>query len=203
MDGTLIDSQLDITCTINHVRAVNHGLPPLQSAQVVEWINWHDRNLALLFYGTETYEARDRELFESHYFEQCTVNVTLFPQVRETVEALSSRGVRLSVATNASTVFARRMLAHLGIDHHFDHIIGPDVGGASKPDPAMLHHILTAYAFDAISHDAWMVGDNSKDVEAAHRAGITSVFATWGFSEEGEAHLVLDSPDALVDIVQS
>ncbi|HHD84241.1 MAG TPA: HAD family hydrolase, partial [Campylobacteraceae bacterium] len=29
MDGTLIDTAEDITITVNHIRKVNHGLPPL------------------------------------------------------------------------------------------------------------------------------------------------------------------------------
>ena len=35
MDGTLIDSQYDITVSINHVRLVHHGLQPLDPSQVV------------------------------------------------------------------------------------------------------------------------------------------------------------------------
>ena len=167
MDGTLIDSQHDITSSINHVRALNHGLPPLESRQVVEWINLPVRNLPELFYGTVIYESRDRDLFEAHYHDQCIQNPILYPGVRATLEALRSRNVRLAVATNAPSVFAKRMLGHLGIAGHFERIVGPDVVGASKPDPAMLLSILESTGFQKEVHRAWMVGDNSKDIDAA------------------------------------
>jgi phosphoglycolate phosphatase len=201
MDGTLIDSQHDITCSINHVRAANHALPPVESRLVVEWINRPVRNLPQLFYGTQTYEARDRDLFEAHYREQCIRNPYLYPGIKETLEALHSRGVRLAVATNAPSVFAERMLGHLGVSGHFERIVGPDIAGASKPDPAMLHAILDPAGFRKGAHRAWMVGDNSKDIDAAHAAGITGVFSTWGFSAEGSGDIVIDRPQALLDIV--
>lgn len=201
MDGTLIDSQYDITCSINYVRAANHALPPLQSRTVVEWINRPVRNLPKLFYGTETYEARDRDLFEAHYRVQCVRNPYLYPGIRETLDALRARGVRLAVATNAPSVFAGRMLEHLGVAAHFERILGPDVVGASKPDPAMLHAILDAAGFQSAAHRAWMVGDNSKDIDAARAAGITGIFSTWGFSAEGSGDIVIDRPQALLDIV--
>ena len=49
MDGTLIDSQNDITTSINHVRQHNHGLDPLHADFVVEAINMDERNLPQLF----------------------------------------------------------------------------------------------------------------------------------------------------------
>ena len=201
MDGTLIDSQHDITCSVNHVRSVNHGLPPVPSSDVVAWINRPVRNLPKLFYGTDSYEARDRALFESHYHEQCIRNPRLYPGIRETLDALHHEGVRLAVATNAPTSFARRMIEHLDIDSYFVRIVGPDVAGEPKPHPAMLHHILEVLGFQPQDHRAWMVGDNSKDIDAARAAGIMAVFSTWGFSREGEGDIVIDRPQALLDIV--
>jgi len=201
MDGTLIDSQQDIACSINHVRAVNHALPPVESGLIVDWINRPVRNLPKLFYGTETYESRDRDLFETHYHEQCVQNPVLYPGIKETLEGLKGRGVRLAVATNAPSIFARRMIAHLDVERYFEHIVGPDIAGASKPDPAMLYRILGAAGYEAAKHRAWMVGDNSKDIDAARAAGITGVFSTWGFSPEGSGDIVISRPQSLLDIV--
>lgn len=201
MDGTLIDSQHDITCSINHVRKMHYGLEPLEASFIVEAINRHDRNLAMLFYGTEHYEEPDRLLFETHYHEQCVQNPTLYPGIKETLESLAEGGVKLSVATNAPSRFARKMISHLDVHVHFDHIVGPDIGGASKPEPAMLHYILERYGFENGGDAGWMVGDNSKDMQAARSAGITGVFSTWGFSPAGRGDIVIDTPRELLDIV--
>ncbi len=201
MDGTLIDSARDITATINHVRLINHGLEPLSSEEVVEIINRPVRNLAKLFYGTENYETRDKVLFESHYYDQCTQNPQLYPGIDELLATLFVSGVKLSVATNAPSLFACRMLSHLGILERFDHVVGPDTVGASKPDPEMLHHILKNYGFDYGKHHAWMVGDNQKDMDAARHAGIGALYATWGFTSEAQGDEILASPLRILEIV--
>ncbi len=203
MDGTLIDSQHDITVSVNHVRKLHYGLSPLTSAYVVEAINRHQRNLAYLFYETQTYETHAMEAFEAHYHEQCTQNVYLYSGVREMLDRLKRSGFKLSVATNAPAVFARRMLGELAVEHLFDHIVGADMVQLPKPDKEMLSHILDAYGFEHGRDKAWMVGDNSKDIEAARNASISAVFAAWGFSSEGEGDYLARHPERLLEIVAS
>lgn len=186
MDGTLIDSKKDITISINHVRDIHYSLEPLSEDFIVKAINMEVRNLPKLFYGTQEYEKKDRLAFEEHYSIQCTQNPYLYDGVLDTLENLLNANVQLSVATNAPTKFAKLMLSSLNIDHMFDIIIGADEVSASKPNPEMIHKILDHYKYDALSHKAWMVGDNSKDIQSAQNAKIDSLFATWGFSPESE-----------------
>ena len=201
MDGTLIDSQKDITISVNYVRKHHYSLAPLDEKFIVDAINMEVRNLPKLFYETDIYEASARELFESHYYEQCVQNPYLYEGVEETLEKLLACGVKLSVATNAPTPFAQRMLHHLGVAKKFDVIIGADKVRESKPSPLMLEYILNHYGFDKTAHKAWMVGDNSKDMLSAKNAGIDSVFATWGFTPNARHHTVIGAPSELLRIV--
>ncbi len=202
MDGTLLDSQKDITISINYVRELNYSLPPLSESFIVESINKEVRNLPELFYGTKTYLQSDRDVFEEHYEKQCIQNPYLYDGIYETLEELAFSGVKLSVATNAPTKFAQRMLGHLEVDSFFDIIIGADKVLKSKPDPQMLHEILNHYGFDKQRNDmAWMVGDNSKDMLSAKHAGINSMFATWGFSPHSEHDVTVFKPRDILEIV--
>ena len=201
MDGTLLDSQKDITISINYVRDKNYNLPPLKEDFIVEAINMEVRNLPMLFYGTEIYQDSDRDIFEAHYFDQCVQNPYLYEGVEETLKELVESGVKISVATNAPTQFASRMLTHLNISDMFDMIIGADKVSVSKPNPEMLNRILDYYSFDKFSHKAWMVGDNSKDMLSAKNAGIESIFATWGFSPDGKHDKLIHTPKEILDIV--
>ncbi len=201
MDGTLIDSAKDITISINEVRQVNYGLEGLSEAFVVEAINREHRNLAKLFYGTENYEQHDKELFEAHYHEQCIQNVRLYEGIRESIYALKDKEVHLSVATNAPTKFACRMLEHCGVSSAFDFIIGADKVSKPKPDKEMLESILKGYGYQQ-GHRALMIGDNSKDMQAASHAGIEAAFATWGFSPVSEYHKTLSSPFEIVELFE-
>lgn len=201
MDGTLLDSKKDITVSINHVREVHHGLAPVSEEYVVEAINMQERNLAKLFYDTEIYLDEDRELFESHYDAQCVKNVYLYEGVREMLHTLVDSGVKISVATNAPTQFALRMLGHLEVKELFDVIIGADMVSESKPSPLMLEYILNYYGFKHRIHKAWMVGDNTKDILSAKGAGLECIFAAWGFSTETSHYLVAKKPLHVVDMV--
>lgn len=201
MDGTLLDSQKDITISINYVRDKNYKLPPLDEAFIVKAINMEVRNLPKLFYGTDIYHDSDRKVFEAHYIDQCVQNPYLYSGVEETLNTLLNMGVKLSVATNAPTQFAQRMLTHLDVAKMFDVIIGADKVSASKPNPEMLHKILDYYNFDKRIHEAWMIGDNSKDMLSAKNAGIGSVFATWGFSPESDHDKIIGHPKEILDIV--
>lgn len=199
MDGTLLDSAKDITISINAARKSNHALPPLDEAYVIEAINKEHRNLAELFYGTPVYEIKDKIIFEEHYHEQCVQNVYLYEGVEETLQALHEKQVRLSVATNAPTKFAHRMLEKCGVFEKFDFIIGADRVRNAKPDKEMLEYILNGYGYKS-GHNALMVGDNIKDMQAASHAGIEGAFATWGFSPKSEHDLILSSPEDLIDL---
>lgn len=201
MDGTLLDSKKDITVSVNYVREMHHGLPPLSEEYIVEVINMEVRNLSMLFYETEVYHPQDRELFEAHYEQECVKNVYLYEGVEELLKKLVESNIKISVATNAPTQFALRMLEHLKVKPLFDVIIGADMVSASKPSPEMLHHILNHYRYDATNHKAWMVGDNTKDILSANSAGIESIFVTWGFSPKSDAKLIVKKPAEVLDIV--
>lgn len=201
MDGTLIDSKKDITISINHVRQKHYGLHPLQESFVVEAINMEVRNLPKLFYETEEYMQDDRVLFEEHYATQCIQNPYLYRGVKETLESLANAGVRMSVATNAPTPFAKLMLSSLGVANMFDVIIGADRVKSSKPSPEMIHHILDFYKHDTFKDRAWMVGDNSKDIQSAKNANIDALFATWGFTPIAQHHQVVHKPEDILEFV--
>ncbi|MDD3506710.1 MAG: HAD family hydrolase [Sulfurimonas sp.] len=201
MDGTLLDSKKDITISANYVREKHYNLEPLSEEYVVEVINMEVRNLAMLFYETEVYHPKDRELFESHYEIQCTKNVYLYEGIEEMLKKLVEADIKISVATNAPTQFALRMLEHLKVKPLFDVIIGADMVCESKPSPEMLNYVLNHYGYDAKSHKALMVGDNSKDILSAASAQIDSIFATWGFSPKGNAKIIIKKPSEILDIV--
>ncbi len=200
MDGTLIDSKKDITISVNFVRKINHNLPPLSEEFIVEAINKKERNLAKIFYNTDTYEERDRELFERHYKEQCIQNPYLFEGVQELLKTLKAHKVCMGVATNAPTPFAIAMLRHLKIASFFEKIVGADQA-APKPDPQALQIILKACAYSKDHDKAWMVGDNPKDIQAAKNAGIEAIYALWGFQSECRHPIRAKHPSDIAKIV--
>jgi len=201
MDGTLIDSKKDITISVNHVRNIKYNLAPLSEDFIVKSINMEVRNLPKLFYETEVYHEEDRNIFEEHYAIQCIKNPYLYDGIHDMLHKLVQNNVKISVATNAPTQFANRMLKSLGVDNLFDVIIGADKVECSKPSPDMLNKILSFYEYDMYEDKAWMIGDNSKDILSAKNAGINSAFATWGFSPFTEEDIIVSHPKEVLSII--
>ncbi len=201
MDGTLIDSKKDITLSINAIREAHYSLEPLSESFVVDAINADVRNLPKLFYGTEGYEKKDQLAFEKHYTEQCTQNVFLYKGVLEMLHSLKEQDVKLGVATNAPTKFAKLMLDSLDVLDFFGLVVGADEVKKSKPNPEMLIKILGFYNYNRERDSAWMVGDNSKDMQSAISANIKGLFATWGFTPQSEYKYIVADPKEVVSII--
>lgn len=201
MDGTLIDSATDITLSINHVRKHFYGLNDLSEQFVVDAINATERNLAFLFYETDQYDEGAKALFEEHYHTQCIQNVRAYNGIAETLVHLHSHGCILGVATNAPSIFAKRMLSHLNLAEYFTHIIGADNVEFPKPHPQMIDFHLEHHGFISEYDRAWMIGDNKKDMDAAASANITGIFASWGFSKDGYGDYLVRDPHDLSAII--
>jgi len=184
MDGTLVDSGNAIVNTINYVR-VNIGLDAFGKDHILKHINDPSINSAEFFYGTKHFTDEQTVLFEKYYNENCLNDIYLYDGIKELVESLN-KDCKLAVATNASSIFAKKMLIHLDIHHHFDMLVGYNDVSTPKPHPEMIHKIMQN--LDAKKDKSILIGDSKKDTQAASRAGIDSILVNWGFSDhEDEA----------------
>ena len=188
MDGTLIDSGFAITNTINYVRE-NLGLKRLEKDYILEKVNEPHINSAEFFYGTKEFTQQQTELFEEYYNEHCLTDLVLYDGISELINDLKS-DFTLAVATNANSVYAKKMLDHVGIGSHFETILGYDSVKNPKPHPEMLNKILNKH--NTLNNNAQMIGDSHKDIIAAKNAGVDSVLVNWGFSnhEDGAIETV-------------
>ncbi|XOB60834.1 HAD family hydrolase [Campylobacterota bacterium DY0563] len=178
MDGTLIDSGTSITNTINHVRE-NLGFEKMEKSFVLEKLNDPNINAAKFFYGTENFTEQQKVLFEEYYHKNCLKDLEIYEGIEKLIDDLNGE-FTLAVATNASSVFARKMLGHLEIEKYFKSILGYDSVKMPKPHPEMVYKILDNHNIQ--KQNAQMIGDSHKDIMAATNAGIDSVLVNWGFS---------------------
>ncbi|MAD41064.1 MAG: HAD family hydrolase [Arcobacter sp.] len=178
MDGTLIDSGFAITNTINYVRE-NLGFDRLEKDYILEKVNEPHLNSAEFFYGTKEFTQEQTRLFEEYYNEHCLTDLVLYDGISELISDLKG-DFRLAVATNANSVYAKKMLDHVGIGEHFSTILGYDSVKNPKPHPEMVNKILNKYSVE--NTNAQLIGDSHKDIIAATKAGVDSVLVNWGFS---------------------
>lgn len=95
------------------------------------------------------------------------------PGARELILKLRSEGLRLVVATSAKSPEMNALLELCGVRSYIDAHTSSDDAQHSKPDPDIVQVALDKAAVPASA--ALMLGDTPYDVEAAARAGVSTV----------------------------
>ncbi|MCX6143294.1 MAG: HAD-IA family hydrolase [Ignavibacteriales bacterium] len=178
LDGTLVDSKRDIAAAQHWVLA-QLGVHSYKPEELYPLIG---KPLAETFAKLLPADLHKRipeatELYKEHYPPRALETTTLFPGVRETLETLWERGIRLATATTKLGAGTRRVLTHFGIAEHFAQIQGSD-NIPFKPDPFIITKILEDQSWE--KSDTLMVGDTDNDILAGKRANVPTCGVTYG-----------------------
>jgi phosphoglycolate phosphatase len=201
LDGTLIDSVPDLTAATN-ATLLELNLAEVTQDQVRHWIGNGAQVLmqrALNFVLNKT--VSEQELtdvmgcFLKHYELHLEKHSTLYPNVLETLTALSQAGFQLAVVTNKPYQFTVPLLKAFGLESFFSLVLGGDSLAKMKPDPLPLTHLLDTWQIGA--EQLLMIGDSKNDILAAKAAKVASIGLTYGYNY-GE-HIGLSEPNAVCD----
>jgi phosphoglycolate phosphatase len=199
LDGTLIDSRLDLAHAVNAMRA-HMGMPPLENERVYSYVGNGAPVLVRRALGEgagEEEAQRGLEFFLRYYREHALDNTTLYPGVREAITRLGAAGKRLAVLTNKPVKVSRAIIEGLGVGGCFFQIYGGNSFDVKKPDPAGVDALMREAGVDRSR--TLMIGDSSVDIQTARNAGVRSCGVTYGFQPESLAD---PKPDLLVDNMQ-
>jgi phosphoglycolate phosphatase len=196
LDGTLIDSKLDLAQAVNATRA-HLGMAPLENERVYSYVGNGAPVLIRRALGDQATEAEVQEALEFFlaYYRAHPLDFTrLYPGVKESLERLSAAGKRMAVLTNKPVGISRAILEGLGIVDCFFQVYGGNSFEFKKPHPAAVEALMRQAG---VGRDATlMVGDSGVDVETARNAGIQCCGVTYGFQPESLAN---PAPDKVVD----
>jgi N-acetyl-D-muramate 6-phosphate phosphatase len=178
-DGTLADTAADLGAALNRLRA-ERGLPALSVSEVRPHASSGARGLLRvglgLMPGDQAYESM-REAFLRHYGAHICVETKLFPGISELLRQLGARGVAWGIVTNKATRFTGPIVSALGISP--DCVVCGDTTPHAKPHPAPLLHAAGALAL--APEQCCYVGDDLRDVQAAHAAGMRAIAVEYGY----------------------
>jgi phosphoglycolate phosphatase len=181
LDGTLIDSKLDLVNSVNFMlREMQRDVLPL--ATVASYIGHGAPRLVADALGPETAEAdrkRGLEIFLAHYDEHNLDATRAYPGVVEGLEALQDRP--MAVLTNKPKKMSVEILEALGLLKYFRAVYGGDSFEKKKPDPAGAQSILKDLG--AQPPEAAMVGDSDVDIKTARNAGMLAIGVNYGFGQ--------------------
>ncbi len=196
LDGTLIDSKLDLAHAVNAARA-HFGLPPLDLETVGNYIGNGARVLVRRALGPEASDAdveKALEFFMAYYGDHRLDNTRPYPGIHEALEELHRNGVRMAVLTNKPTSISGRIIDGLGLSEYFTRVYGGNSFERKKPDPLGIETLLAETGVP--KERAMMVGDSAVDVQTARNAGVKVCGVTYGFQPETFAD---HPPDMMVN----
>jgi phosphoglycolate phosphatase len=205
LDGTLIDSRLDLVHSVN--AALRHiGRTELPDDVIASYVGDGAPLLIQRALGGEVVDEalvrKGLEFFLKYYREHKLDHTTVYPGVAEALAAIqnsagqSQNGAprKLAVLSNKPVVPSKAIVDALGLGQFFSQIYGGNSFPTKKPDPEGARRLLEEYGLQP--QHAAIIGDSHVDVNTGRNAGMVTIGVTYGFAP----HTLQDEPpDVLVD----
>ncbi len=125
-----------------------------------------------------------------------------FEGIRELLQGLTSKGIRMAVVTSGQREVAEQLLAPSGLSSYFEFAVCQEDTERHKPDPEPL--LLAAGKLGVSNEDCAYIGDQPYDMRAAGKAGMMALGAAWGpgdrnILEDNGAMAVFEKPDLVLE----
>jgi phosphoglycolate phosphatase len=204
LDGTLINSLMDIADSMNRV-LVQKGYKIHEYDAYRDFIGKGLRNLVINTLPDASRTEQNitnllQELLQD--YEQHLLHKTaLYKGIPELLNALSGKHIKMCILSNKADPFTQTIKATLLSDWQFEVVLGASNAFPRKPNPDAAWHICKTIGLPP--NEVLFVGDSSVDMETAKAAGMYPVGVTWGFRTRDElidsgAKKLIDSPLGLL-----
>lgn len=211
LDGTLIDSSIDITNAINYA-IEPYGVRPVTVQETISLVGEGiTRLMEKMVDRSQKSEDRsqtreiDKDIlvdrFLDHYSAHIVDKTTVYPGVSETLESL--KDYKKAVISNKREALSTKILNDLGLLKYLDLVVGSDTTSERKPSPVPILHVLSK--LNIRPEDAVIVGDSNFDIEAGKAAGIKTIAVTYGYRPIEllkDADYLIDKMTELVNILR-
>ncbi|HWB32961.1 MAG TPA: HAD hydrolase-like protein [Acidobacteriaceae bacterium] len=208
LDGTLIDSRIDLTNSVNATLA-HLGKPALPEAVIGGYIGDGVGMLVRRALGDPEGDVHDEEYvngaveFFLDYYREHKLDFTyVYDGVFEALDQIRAEvpAVPMAVLTNKPVRPSRDICAHFGLDRYFFQNYGGNSFHTKKPDPAGLLSLmaeaseLDPSASRITASETVLVGDSDVDVLTALNCGARSLGCLYGLAPH---RLQAAGPDAM------
>jgi phosphoglycolate phosphatase len=203
LDGTLIDSQLDLIHSINAM-LWHFGKTELPGELIATYVGDGAPMLVRRALGDpddEKFVQEALNYFLAYYKEHKLDNTRVYNGIPDALSSIrrSDNGQprKMAVLSNKPVNPSRAIIEGLGLAEFFTQIYGGNSFSTKKPDPMGARKLLQETG--CLPTATVIVGDSSNDVLTGRNAGLWTVGVTYGFAPHS---LELTPPDVLVDSPQ-
>jgi phosphoglycolate phosphatase len=179
LDGTLTDSAEGIVSSFRHALGQVGAVVP--EGDLTSRIVGPPMHHTLSAMGLGEHTDAAIAAYRADYTSRGWAMNSLFDGIESLLADLRAAGVRLAVATSKAEPTARRILAHFGLDQHFEVVAGASLDGTRATKADVLAHALAQLR--PLPERVLMVGDRLHDVEGAAAHGVDVVVVGWGYGQ--------------------
>jgi HAD superfamily hydrolase (TIGR01509 family) len=182
IDGTLVDSNEAHVAA--WVEALREGGYEVSAERIRPLIGMGGDHLLPAAVGLDKESEAGKRIARRHgeLFKERLPDLRPFPGVRPLLERLQAEGLERMAATSAEPDEVEALLEIAGVTDLVQGAASADDAPSSKPDPGILQAALERLKCSPA--DALLLGDAPYDVEAAHRAGMSTLaLRSGGFSD--------------------
>ena len=194
LDGVLLDSRVNMEKAWGEVRQKTGLQVPFEDYFALIGRPFQDI-LNCLGITENLPEIEEAYMAASLYF---LSNASFYAKTRETLQQLQAQGKLLGIVTSKDAVRTNAVISQLKLK--FVTIQCPVAPYRGKPAP---DHLLLAMAEAGVDpKETVYIGDMDTDYQAAVRAGIDYIHASWGYGLPIDAIASLNSIDQLPNFLQ-
>jgi phosphoglycolate phosphatase len=197
LDGTVVDSQTDLTRAVNLTRA-DYGLEALSVETVSGYLGSGIKILVDRVMPRESIKnaadiVQALEKFKNYYAAHILDTTKPYNGIMQILEKYQNK--KKVILSNKSENFSKEIINKLELSKYFLEVWGGDTLDEKKPSPKPILELLKK--FDVPAENAVMIGDGVNDILASRAAGVKSIATLYGYSNKNE--IISLSPDFTVN----
>lgn len=200
LDGTLTDSRLGITRSVQHALA-HFGITVDNLDELTHFIGPPLRDSFAEAFGFDEIQIQTAtRVYRERYGTIGLLENEMFALTPSLLRAASRTGATLAVASTKGEPYVHRILRHFGLDHHFTVMGGASLDHTIVTKADVIARVLADLPAPPDPARAIMIGDREHDILGARHHGIKTISVRYGYAKPGE--LEAAGPAAIADTME-
>lgn len=184
LDGTLTDPGKGITNSVAY-SLKKFGIETEDRNELYKFIGPPLYESFMKYYGFSKEKAETAVSYFREYFRDTGIfENEVYDGIENLLNALSSSGRKIILATSKPEEFAKRILVHFGLDKYFDFIAGATMDSSRVRKGDVIAYALSESGCSA--DNAVMIGDKMHDIQGAKEHGLASIGVLFGYGSKEE-----------------
>ena len=174
LDGTLLDTMQDLTNAVNHALKAC-GCRTIKLDECRSLVGHGIKNLLRDALTSEMksdeMQVKMKEYFFAYYNEHMSDFTKPYPGIKETLEELASKGIKLAIASNKFQAGTEELVTRFFGNIEFVKVLGQREGFPIKPDAGVVFDAMKEVP-EIKADEVLYCGDSDVDMQTGINAGV-------------------------------